>query len=160
MATSPTTSNPYQVGSLIFALATPPERTSKLAPRWKGPYPVCRIPNEYQVIYGDGGLERTIHINHAKRAKFTAPDLPEPVPSVEVPRPPVGYLPTGFARRPPKPRAPPTYPSCAPMAPPAAPAAPPAEPPAEAPANQRPEPTPPRRRSPRLNPGQVKLTLF
>ena len=29
--TSPTT-NPYQIGSLIFALTTPPERTSKLAP--------------------------------------------------------------------------------------------------------------------------------
>ena len=32
--------NPYQVGSLIYALTTPPERTSKLAPRWKGPYRV------------------------------------------------------------------------------------------------------------------------
>ena len=34
MATPPTepTTNPYQIGSLIFALTTPPERTSKLAP--------------------------------------------------------------------------------------------------------------------------------
>ena len=40
------TTNPYQIGSLIFELTTPPERTSKLAPRWKGPYRVCRIPNE------------------------------------------------------------------------------------------------------------------
>ena len=48
--TAPTT-NPYQISSLIFALTTPPERTSKLAPRWKGPYRVCRIPNEYQVAY-------------------------------------------------------------------------------------------------------------
>ena len=55
MATPPTapTANPYQIGSLIFALTTPPERTSKLAPRWKGPYRVCRIPNEYQVVYED-----------------------------------------------------------------------------------------------------------
>ena len=39
MATPPTTptTNPYEIGSLIFALTTPPERTSKLAPRWKGP---------------------------------------------------------------------------------------------------------------------------
>ena len=39
MAASPTppTTNPYQIGCLIFALTTPPERTSKLAPRWKGP---------------------------------------------------------------------------------------------------------------------------
>ena len=42
MVTPPTVpaANPYQVGSLIFALTTPPERTSKLAPRWKGPYRV------------------------------------------------------------------------------------------------------------------------
>ena len=156
MATSPTTpaSNPYQVGSLIFALPTPPERTSKLAPRWKGPYRVCGIPNEYQVTYKDGGLERTIHINHAKPAKFTAPDLPEPMPHVEVPRPPLGYLPVGLARRLPKSRAPPAHLSRTPMAPTAAPAAPPAGHPAEAPAHQRPEPAPPRRRSTRLNPGQ------
>ena len=42
-------SNPYHAGSLIYVLATPPERTSKLAPRWKGPFRICRIPNEYQV---------------------------------------------------------------------------------------------------------------
>ena len=34
----PPAANPYQVESLIYALNTPPERTSKLAPRWKGPY--------------------------------------------------------------------------------------------------------------------------
>ena len=73
MAAPPTapTINPYQIGRLIFALTTPPERTSKLAPRWEGPYRVCRIPNEYQVVYEDGEVERTIHINHAKPAKFT-----------------------------------------------------------------------------------------
>ena len=40
MATPPAmpTTNPYQVGNLIFALTTLPEHTSKLAPRWKGPY--------------------------------------------------------------------------------------------------------------------------
>ena len=156
MATSPTTpaSNPYQVGSLVFALTTPPERTSKLAPRWKGPYRICCIPNQCQVIYKDGGLERTIHINHAKPAKFTAPDLPEPVPPVEMPRPPLGYLPAGLALRPPKPCAPPAHPSRTPMAPTAAPAAPLTGPPTEAPANQHPEPAPLRRRSPRFNPGQ------
>ena len=87
------TTNPYQIGGLIFTLTTPPERTSKLAPRWKGPYRVCRIPNHYQVVYEDGEVERTIHINHTKLAKFTASDLPEPVPSMEEPRPPVGYPP-------------------------------------------------------------------
>ena len=109
MAAPPTapTTNPYQIGSLIFPLTTPPERTSKLAPRWKGPYRVCRIPNEYQVVYKDGEVERTIHVNHAKSAKFTAPDLPEPVPPVEEPCPPLGYLPVGFTHKPSKPRAPP-----------------------------------------------------
>ena len=69
------------------------KHTSKLAPRWKGSYRVHRIPNEYQVLYEDGKVERTIHVNHAKPAKFTAPDFPEPVPPTETPRPPLGYLP-------------------------------------------------------------------
>ena len=109
MTTPPTatTTNPYQIGSLIFALTTPQEHTFKLAPRWKGPYRICRIPNEYQVVYEDGKVERTIHVNHAKPAKFTTPDLPEPVPPVEEPRPPLGYLPAGFTHKPSKPRAPP-----------------------------------------------------
>ena len=88
------TTNPYQIGSLIFALTIPPESTSKLAPRWKGPYRVCRIPNEYQVVYEDGEVERTIHINHVKPAKFTTPDLPEPVPRGATPTP--GVSPRGF----------------------------------------------------------------
>ena len=92
------TSNPYQEGSLVYVLTTPPERTSKLAPRWKGPCRVCRILNEYQVIYEDDGLERTVHINHAKLVKFTAPDFPEPVPPAEVPSPPLGYLPQASLR--------------------------------------------------------------
>ena len=99
-----------------------------LAPRWKGPYRVCRIPNEYQVVYEDGNVERTIHINHAEPAKFTVPDLPEPVPPTETPRPPLGYLPAGLARRPAKP--------------------------ASVPVNQQPDPAPPCRWSPRLNPVQ------
>ena len=153
---SPTTSvaNSYQVASLIFALTTPPEQTSKLAPRWKGPYRVCRIPNEYQIVYEDRGFERTIHINHAKPAKFAAPDLPEPVPPAEAPRPPLGYLPAGLAHRPPKPRAPPVNHNVDPAPSPTAPAEPIMPPPATAPVNQRPEPAPPRQRSPRLNPGQ------
>ena len=155
MTTPPTppTTNPYQVGSLIFALTTPPEHTCKLAPWWKGPYRVCRIPNEYQVVYEDGEVECTIHVNHARPAKFTAPDLPEPVPPTEARRPALGYLPTGLARRPAKSRTPPADSSVAP-APPAAPAENAMPPPASASANQQPEPAPPRRRSPRLNPKQ------
>ena len=142
---APPSSNPCHEGSLIYVLTTPPERTSKLAPRWKGPFHVCRIPNEYQVTYEDDGLERTVHINHAKPAKFTAPDLPGPVPPAEAPRPPLGYLPTGLARKSTKPRAPPVAPSEAPMAPPAAPTVPIARSSPAAPANQHSEPAPPRR---------------
>ena len=104
---------------------------------------------------------RTIHINHAKPAKFTALDFPEPVPSPEASRPPLGYLPAGLA----KPRPPPAAaapagnfvppPAAAPANQQPAPAAP-AEsampPPAIAPASQRPEPASLARRSPRLNP--------
>ena len=147
------TANPYQVGSLIYALTTPPECTSKLAPRWKGPYRVCRIPNEYQVVYEDGDVEHTIHINHAKPAKFTTPDLPEPVPPPETPHPPLGYLPAGFAQCPTKPRSQLANSSVAP-APPAAPAENAMPLPTTAPANQQPEPAPLRQRSLRLNPVQ------
>ena len=98
-------------------------------------------------------MERTIHINHAKPAKFTAPDLPEPVSPPETPSPPLGYLPAGFAHRPTKPCSPPANSSVAP-APPATPAGNAMPPPATAPANQQPEPAPLRRRSPRFNPVQ------
>ena len=79
-------------------------------------------------------------MNHAKPAKFTAPDFLEPVPPVEELRPPLGYLPAGFTHRPSKPRAPPVNRNEAAMPPPAVPA------------NRNPEPAPPCRRSPQLNP--------
>ena len=158
---SPPVTNPYRVGSLIYDLTTPPERTSKLSPRWKGPYRVCRIPNDYQVVYEDGELERTIHVNHAKPAKFTAPDLPEPVPSPEASHPPLGYLPAGLAKpRPPPAASAPAEDSASSSAAaptnqqpaPAAPAENTMPPPAAMPTNQRPELASHPRRSPRLNP--------
>ena len=42
---APVATNPYHEGSLIFVMTTPPERSNKLAPRWKGPFFVKRIPN-------------------------------------------------------------------------------------------------------------------
>ena len=42
---APAATNPYCEGSLIFVLTTPPERTNKLAPRWKVPFVVKRVPN-------------------------------------------------------------------------------------------------------------------
>ena len=141
-------------------MTTPPERVNKLSPRWKGPFRVCRIPNDCQIVYEDEEVWLTIDVNHAKPAKFTAPDLPEPVPAPEAPRPPFGYLSAGLlGPRPPPPAsaAPaggssssPTTASPAPQ--PAAPAESEMQPPATAPANQRPEPAPHPWRSPRLNP--------
>ena len=146
-------------------MTTPPERASKLSPRWKGPFRVCRIPNDYQIVYEDGEVRRTIHVNHTKPAKFTAHGLPEPMPAPETHRPPFGYLPAGLlGPHPPPPAsaAPAGDSSCssttASTAPqPAAPAESEMQPPATTPANQRPEPTPCPRRSPRLNsePGRV-----
>ena len=101
---APAATNPYQEGNLIFVLTTPPERTNKLAPRWKGPFRVKRVPNPYQVVYEDGPAWRTIHVNHAKPAKLTAADPPAPTPAPEPPRPALGYLPRSLQRpRPPQP---------------------------------------------------------
>ena len=158
----PSVANPYQEGSLIFAMTNPPELTSKLSPWWKGPFRVCQIPNDYQMVYEDGEVRRTIHVNHAKPAKFTAPGLPEPMPAPETPRPPLGYLPAGLLRpRPPPPAsAAPTgdssssstTASTAPQK--AGPAESKMQPPATAPTNQWPAPAPRTQRSPRLNPEQ------
>ena len=87
-------------------MTTPPERTNKLTPRWKGPFRVKRVPNPYQVVYEDGSAWRTIHVNHTKPAKLTAPDLPLPTPAPEPPRPALGYLPRSLQQpcsRPPPP---------------------------------------------------------
>ena len=159
MAAPPATPspNPYCEGSLVYVLTTPPERTSMLAPRWKGPFCVCRIPNNYQVTYEDDGVERIVHVNHVKPTKFAAPDLPEPVPPVESPCPPLGYLPGGFAYKPTKPPNLPAAPieaHMAPITPPAAPEVPINTLPPVTPAVPPPEPAPPRRHSPRLHPEQ------
>ena len=102
---APAATNPYREGSLIFVLTTLPERTNKLAPRWKGPFIVKRVPNPYQVVYEDGSAWRTIHVNHAKPAKLPAAGSPAPIPTLEPPRPALGYLPKSLQR--PLPRQPP-----------------------------------------------------
>ena len=145
-------------------MATPPECANKLTSRWKGPYRVRRIPNHYQVVYEDGSVWRTVHINHTKPAKFTAPDFPVPTPAPEPPRPALGYLPSGFLGSRPR-HPPPPPPSAAPaegrsLSPTAsvpapqtsAPTASEMPPPAPAPANQNSETAHHPRRSPRLNP--------
>ena len=153
----PAPANPRQEGSLIFVMTTPPERTNKLTPRWKGPFRVRRVPNPYQVVYEDGSVWRTVHVNHTKPAKLTAPDLPLPTPAPEPPRPTLGYLPRSLQRpcsRPPPPpqaaaptggiRPPPTTSVPTPPAP---------QRPTSAPANQTSGSAVRPRRSARLNPG-------
>ena len=166
MATPPPLAvvNPYQEGSLIFMMTTPPERASKLTPRWKGPFGVRRISNHYQVVYEDGPVWRTIHVIHTKPSKFTAPDLPAHTPAPEPPHPAIGYLPAGLlGSRPHRPPPPPPAAASAegrslsptasvPAPRPSAPTASEMPPPTTAPANQNPEPARHPRRSPRLNP--------
>ena len=95
---APVATNPYHEGSLIFVMTTPPERSNKLAPRWKGPFFVKRIPNPHQVTYEDGLVWRTIHVNHAKPAKTPVDGFPAPLSTPEPPPPPLGYLPRSLQR--------------------------------------------------------------
>ena len=95
---APVATNPYCEGSLIFAMTTPPECSNKLAPRWKGPFLVKRVPNPYQVTYEDGSVWRTIHVNHAKPAKTPADGFPAPLPTPEPPKPTLGCLPKSLQR--------------------------------------------------------------
>ena len=121
---APVATNPYREGSLIFAMTTPPERTNKLAPRWKGPFVVKRVPNLYQVTYEDGLVWRTIHVNHAKPAKTPATGFPAPLPTPEPPKPTLGYLPRSLQRplsRRPLPPPQPATPTSGPPQPAAAP---------------------------------------
>ena len=75
---APEAHSPYHEGDLIFVMTTPPERTNKLTPRWKGPFEVKRVPNAYQVTYEDGMVWRTVHVNHAKPAKAPPGGFPVP----------------------------------------------------------------------------------
>ena len=111
---APVATNPYHEGSLIFAMTTPPERTNNLAPRWKGPFVVKRVPNPYQVTYEDGLVWRTIHVNHAKPAKLPATGFLAPIPTPEPPRPALGYLPRSMQRPLPRQQPPPPPQSAAP----------------------------------------------
>ena len=131
---APVATNPYHEGSLIFVMTTPPERSNKLASRWKGPFFVKRVPNPYQVTYEDGLVWRTVHVNHAKPAKTPADGFPAPLPTPEPPQPPLGYLPRSLQR--PRPRQP--LPPPQPAAPTVGPAQPAAAPPAATPPSSRP----------------------
>ena len=136
---APVAINPYHEGDLIFMKTTPPERSSKLSPRWKGPFFIKRVPNAYQVTYEDDMVWRTVHINHVKPAKVPAEGFPIPMPAPEPPLPPTVYLPRSFQRprpaKPPQPAAPVTEPAQAAAAPRAA-TPPPSRPTTRSSANQ------------------------
>ena len=152
---APVAINPYHEDDLIFVMTTPPERSSKLAPRWKGPFFIKRVPNAYQVTYEDDMVWRTVHINHVKPAKTPAGGFPVPMSTPEPPLPPPVYLPRSYQwkrpAKPPQPAAPATGPPqpAAPAAGPPQPAAPTAEPtqPAAAPSAATPPPSRPTTRS-------------
>ena len=107
---APVAVNPYHEDDLIFVMTTPPERSSKLAPRWKGPFFIKRVPNAYQVTYEDGMVWRTVHINHVKPAKTPVGGFPVPMSPPEPPLPPPVYLPRSYQwkrpAKPPQPAAP------------------------------------------------------
>ena len=124
---APEASNPYHEGDLIFVMTTPPERTSKLAPRWKDPFVIQRVPNAYQVTYEDDMVWRTVHVNHVKPAKTPAGGFPVPMSPPAPPSPPPMYLSRNLTwRKPAKPPQPaaPTEGSSQPAAPVAEPAQP------------------------------------
>ena len=114
---APVAVNPYHEDDLIFMITTPPERTSKLAPRWKGPFLVKRVLNAYQVTYEDDMVWRTVHVNHVKPAKTPAGGFPVPVSPPDPPSPPPMYLsrnlrplPRGRLNQPPLSQSPPSQP--------------------------------------------------
>ena len=152
---APVAINPYHEDDLVFVMTTPPERTSKLAPLWKGPFVVKRVPNAYQVTYEDDMVWRTAHVNHVKPAKTPAGGFPVPMTPPEPPVPPAVYLPRNLQwKRPAKPPQPaaPAEESPQPAAPaeespqPAAPTAEPTQP-AVAPSTATPPPSRPTTRS-------------
>ena len=160
---APETSNPYHEGDLIFVMTTPPERTSKLAPRWKGPFEVKRVPNAYQVTYEDDMVWRTVHVNHAKPAKAPTGGFPVPAPPPAPPSPPPEYLSRNYTwgkpAKPPKSATPtkgssqPTAPTAGPTQPAATPqpaSPPPGRPTTRSSANENSRLGPPLRRSERL----------
>ena len=138
---APVASNPYHEDDLIFVMTTPPERTSKLAPQWKGPFVVKRVHNAYQVTYEDDMVWRTVHVNHVKPAKTPAGGFPVPVLPPAPPSLPPMYLSRNFTwkkpAKPPQPAAP-TEGSPQPAAPVAEPTQPAAAPSAASPPPSRP----------------------
>ena len=43
------------------------ERNRKLSPKWRGPFPIIRIENHFQVYYEGRGREKIAHVRHCKK---------------------------------------------------------------------------------------------
>ena len=111
---APEAHSPYHEGDLIFVMTTPPERTNKLTPRWKGPFEVKRVPNAYQVTYEDGMVWRTVHVKHVKPAKAPPGGFPVPTAPAASANSPPKYSSRNLSWRkppPPQPAAPVAEPS-------------------------------------------------
>ena len=45
------------------------ERDHKLSPKWRGPFPIVKIENPFQVCYDDRGREKIAHVWYCKKFK-------------------------------------------------------------------------------------------
>ena len=59
--------SPFKVGEFILIFQQPMERDHKLSPKWRGPIPIIRIENPFQVHYEDRGREKIAHVRHCKK---------------------------------------------------------------------------------------------
>ena len=59
--------NPFTVGEKVIIAVLPHERANKLMAKWKGPFTVTKIPNQFQIEYLDGNITRLTHISYAKK---------------------------------------------------------------------------------------------
>ena len=50
--------NLFKVGELILIFQQPMKRDHKLSPKWRGPFPIIRIENPFQVHYEDRGKRK------------------------------------------------------------------------------------------------------
>ena len=66
--------NPFKVGELILIFQKPMKRDHKLSPKWRGPFPVVKTENPFQVHYDDHGREKIAHVRHCKKFKASATD--------------------------------------------------------------------------------------
>ena len=61
--------NLFKVRELVLIFQQPMERDHKLPPKWRGPLPIIKIENPFQVCYDDRGREKIAHVRHCKEFK-------------------------------------------------------------------------------------------